>query len=156
MLAAAYSVSEQSVPMRIGSSPEYRGVGAAVFGLASAALVAALALVAPTNGLCNPKLHELVLVHPIFSHYHEQDPHAAHRDPDAPLVAKPASPGSLAVSPVGPLGAGLGIAYEGMLAASPLTLLLVAITFSMLSQQHQRVSQAFLAVPTGPPRLAPS
>jgi hypothetical protein len=138
--------------MRFGSTLEHRGFRGVVLAALALTLVVALALVAPTNGLCNPELHELVLVHPIFSHHHDQDPHAAHRDADASLVGRVVTAGASLISPAGPFGAGLGLAYESMLAASPISLLLSLLAVPLLAAWRPLDHQAWIAVPTGPPR----
>ncbi|HYU18625.1 MAG TPA: hypothetical protein VEQ11_08000 [Chloroflexota bacterium] len=136
--------------MRCGLAPDLRGLGGGLLSLLAGLVVMSLALVTPTNGLCDPKFHELVLVHPIFPHTH--DPHAAHRLADPSATPKPVVSGLPVIAPVGPFGSGLGLAVEGMLAAAPLGLLGLLWVSPLAPRRSGLLQQAWMSVPTGPPR----
>ncbi len=115
-----------------------------------ATLVAAsLALVRPASGLVDPSAHEFLLVHPIFSHHDSPDKDLDHDEPSAVRVAVS---GVSFIAPAGPLGEALGLSVTGLLAGSPLAMLVLPVAWPLAAWPSRLAQQAWVAVPTPPPR----
>jgi hypothetical protein len=134
---------------------EQHGWPRETLGLLTAVLCAALALVAPATGPSRPGAHDFTLVHPIFPHRH--DPRAAHHEPapdpaDAPELRAPWVVPTLGIGPAGPFGSPAAELVNALLGrALPALTILASLSTLALTVRRLR-DQAWLAVPSGPPR----
>ncbi|MFN8526534.1 MAG: hypothetical protein U0821_25815 [Chloroflexota bacterium] len=111
-----------------------------------------VALVAPTNGLCDPEAHEVAVVHPIFQHQH--DPHAAHRLTLAPeqLIEQITTGVTAAITMASPRHAGLALAIQGMTLVATTVALAALALWGVPPLSSPRPAPVWAVVPTGPPR----